>query len=63
MDSYSQYLCAETKKSFLDHLWLIQTNLCVLPKRINNIKKIQTLQILIQVRFIYLPKITCYTIK
>ena len=55
MDSYSQYLCAETKKSFLDHLWLIQTNLCVLPKRINNIKKTQTIQILIQVRCIYLP--------
>ena len=39
MDSYSQSLCAETKKSFLGHLWLIQTNFCVLPKRINNIKK------------------------
>ena len=26
MDSYSQSLCAETKKSFLGHLWLIQTD-------------------------------------
>ena len=38
MDSFSQSLCTETK-SFWGHLWLIQTDFCVLPKRINNIKK------------------------
>ena len=54
MDSYSLSLCAETKKSFLGNLWLIQTGFCLLPKRINNIKKPQRLQILIHVRFIYL---------
>ena len=42
MDSHSQSLCAETKKSFLGHLWLIQTGFCLLPKRINNIKKPST---------------------
>ena len=39
MDSYSQSLCAETKKSFFEHLRLNQTNFCGLPKRITNIKK------------------------
>ena len=53
MDSYSQSLCAETKNSYLGHLWQIQTDFCVLPKRIN-IKKTQPLQILVQVRFMCL---------
>ena len=39
MDSYSQSLCAETKKLFSGHLWLIQNDFFVLPKRIKNIKK------------------------
>ena len=39
MDSYSQSLCAETKKPFSGHLWLIQNDFFVLPKRIKNIKK------------------------